>query len=135
MKTYKGQVYKTENGEYKLFGTITEYVDGIPVKRYTIAKDEADIPATQEQIDEYNSAEQKKEIDTLFADYVEYHNYLNNTDWIITKINEANIKGESIEGLKVQYSEELNYRDVCRENINLLEGSNPDFKDRYKNIK
>ena len=46
---------------------------------------------------------------------------LQNTDWIITKISEAQIKGEDITTLKDKYSQELADRATARNTINTLE--------------
>ena len=46
---------------------------------------------------------------------------LQNTDWIITKISEAQIKGEDITILKDKYSQEIADRDTARNTINDLE--------------
>jgi len=46
---------------------------------------------------------------------------LQNTDWIITKISEAQIKGEDITTLKDKYSQELEDRASARNTINELE--------------
>lgn len=49
--------------------------------------------------------------------------YLASTDWIVTKINEAQIKGEVITELLTKYNTELVKREECRIIINTIEGS------------
>lgn len=46
---------------------------------------------------------------------------LQNSDWIITKISEAQIKGEDITILKDKYSQEIADRETARNTINNLE--------------
>jgi len=47
--------------------------------------------------------------------------YLESTDWIVTKIAEANIEGLDITDLKAKYTNELYNRKVMRESINKAE--------------
>ena len=45
--------------------------------------------------------------------------YLDETDWIISKISEAKLLGEEPEKLLEKYKTELKKRGKCREEINL----------------
>ena len=47
--------------------------------------------------------------------------YLDDTDWVVTKIGEAQINGESITSLLTKYSTVLNQRAAARTLINNLE--------------
>ena len=47
--------------------------------------------------------------------------YLESTDWIVVKINEAQVQGQDVTVLLNQYSKELAERQVSRDLINQLE--------------
>jgi hypothetical protein len=49
--------------------------------------------------------------------------YLNETDWIVTKIAESQALGADIAGLLTKYSVELAQREASRTTINELEGN------------
>lgn len=49
--------------------------------------------------------------------------YLSDTDWVITKISEAEILGEDVSALKTQYQNVINERRAKRTRINELEPS------------
>lgn len=52
----------------------------------------------------------------------ELKNYLSETDYIITKLNEAKIEDDALfEELKIKYADELQKRKVARERIKALE--------------
>ena len=66
-----------------------------------------------------------------YKDYVkdnlicEYKQYLNDTDYVITKLNEAKIEDEDLfNSLKEEYAEVLIKRKEARAKINELEGKN-----------
>ena len=55
----------------------------------------------------------------------EYKQYLNDTDYVITKLNEANLEDENLfNSLKEEYAEVLIKRKEARAKINELEGKN-----------
>ena len=55
----------------------------------------------------------------------EYKQYLNDTDYVITKLNEAKLEGEDLfNSLKEKYAEVLIKRKEARAKINELEGKN-----------
>ena len=55
----------------------------------------------------------------------EYQQYLNDTDYVITKLNEAKIEDEDLfNSLKEKYAEVLAKRKEARAKINELEGKN-----------
>lgn len=62
-------------------------------------------------------AEQEKQ--TAISEAKEY---LTKTDWIVTKITEASIKGDNVTDMLSKYSAELAERTIRRELINSLEG-------------
>jgi transcriptional/translational regulatory protein YebC/TACO1 len=47
----------------------------------------------------------------------EAQQYLNETDWIVTKISEIQLAGGDVEALKVKYATELSERKLMRELI------------------
>ena len=52
----------------------------------------------------------------------ELKNYLSETDYIITKLNEAKIEDDALfEGLKIKYADVITKRKEARERINALE--------------
>ncbi len=56
------------------------------------------------------------------AEVSELKNYLSETDYIITKLNEAKIEDDALfEELKIKYADELQKRKEARERINELE--------------
>ena len=66
-----------------------------------------------------------------YKDYIkdnlicEYKQYLNDTDYVITKLNEAKIEDEDLfNSLKEEYAEVLIKRKEARAKINELEGKN-----------
>lgn len=46
---------------------------------------------------------------------------LNDTDWIVVKINEASVQGEDVSALLTQYADQLTARAEARTTINTLE--------------
>ena len=65
--------------------------------------------------EEYKSLQKEIEI-------TELKNYLAETDYIITKLNEAKIEDDALfEELKIKYADELQKRKEARERINELE--------------
>jgi hypothetical protein len=76
----------------------------------------------QEWIAEGNTVEPQftdEEIAKQKAEQVkaEAKQYLNSTDWIVTKISEIQLAGGDVEALKVKYATELAERKVMRELI------------------
>ena len=64
-------------------------------------------PIPQKQLDAQKVAEAKT--------------YLSSTDWIVTKINEAQVLGKDINPLLTKYTTELQERQSARDLINQLE--------------
>jgi hypothetical protein len=62
-------------------------------------------------------ADQKKA-----KDIAEAKQYLAESDWIVTKIAEADIEGLDTAALKAKYIDELSHRKLMRDVINGLEG-------------
>lgn len=89
------------------YGKFWKVVDGS-----LIIGDDVEIQATQEYKDFVKS--------NLIN---EYQQYLNDTDYVITKLNEAKIEDEDLfNSLKEKYAEILTKRKVARAKINELEG-------------
>ena len=66
------------------------------------------------------SEEYQKNIKEI--EITELKNYLSETDYIITKLNEAKIEDDALfEELKIKYADELQKRKEARERINELE--------------
>ena len=111
-----------EQGHYE---TIKEYENGGKDIRWVIdvekveAVEEMDIeeniyiyiPYTQDEILKINN---KKKIEDL-------KDYLQNTDYVVIKMYEAGIKGNSIEEMLKEYKEVLFKREEARKQINELE--------------
>lgn len=111
-----------EQGHYE---TIKEYENGGKDIRWVVdvekieAVEEMDIeekiyiyvPYTQDEILKINN---KKKIEDL-------KEYLQNTDYVVIKMYEAGIKGNSIEEMLKEYQEVLSKREECRALINELE--------------
>lgn len=55
-------------------------------------------------------------------DIAEAKQYLSESDWIVTKIAEADIEGLDTTALKAKYIDELSHRKLMRDVINGLEG-------------
>jgi hypothetical protein len=54
-------------------------------------------------------------------DIAEAKTYLSETDWIVTKIAEADIEGRDTTDLKAKYVDKLSHRKLMREVINNAE--------------
>lgn len=88
------------------YGKFWKVVDGS-----LVIDDDIETQATQE----YKDLVRSNEIN-------EYQQYLNNTDYIITKLNEAKIEDENLfNSLKEKYAEILTKRKEARAKINELE--------------
>ena len=88
------------------YGKFWKVVDGS-----LIIGDDVETQATQE----YKDLVRSNEIN-------EYRQYLNNTDYVITKLNEAKIEDEELfNSLKEKYAEVLTKRKEARAKINELE--------------
>lgn len=67
--------------------------------------------------------ERKEKIEFINSEIVKYKEYLDETDYVVIKINEAQAYGdeEQIVSLKTEYSEIVSLRIQCRAKINELE--------------
>ena len=89
------------------YGKFWKVVDGS-----LVIADDIETQATQE----YKDLVRSNEIN-------EYQQYLNDTDYVITKLNEAKIEDENLfNSLKEKYAEVLTKRKEARAKINELEG-------------
>ena len=89
------------------YGKFWKVVDGS-----LVIGDDIETQATQE----YKDLVRSNEIN-------EYQQYLNDTDYVITKLNEAKIEDEELfNSLKEKYAEVLTKRKEARAKINELEG-------------
>ena len=91
------------------YGKFWKVVDGL-----LVIGDDVETQATQE----YKDLVRYNEIN-------EYQQYLNDTDYVITKLNEAKLEDENLfNSLKEKYAEVLIKRKEARAKINELEGKN-----------
>ena len=99
-----------ENQTYSVeYGKFWKVVDGS-----LVIGDDIETQATQEYKDYVK--------DNLIC---EYKQYLNDTDYVITKLNEAKIEDENLfNSLKEEYAEVLIKRKEARDKINQQEGKN-----------
>lgn len=89
------------------YGKFWKVVDGS-----LVIGDDIETQATQEYKDLFRSSEINK-----------YRQYLNDTDYVISKLNEAKIEDEVLfNSLKEEYAEVLTKRKEARAKINELEG-------------
>lgn len=85
-----------------------------------IWKVENGVPVIVEDTDENEKRELKRiNLNNLLCDYEQY---LSDTDYIITKLNEARLEDDAeFEVMKAQYSEQLSKRKEARSKINELQ--------------
>lgn len=85
-----------------------------------IWKVENGVPVIVEDTDENEKRELKRiNLNNLLCDYEQY---LSDTDYIITKLNEARLEDDAeFETMKAQYSEQLSKRKEARSKINELQ--------------
>lgn len=85
-----------------------------------IWKVENGVPVIVEDTDENEKRELKRlKLNNLLCDYEQY---LADTDYIITKLNEAKLEDDAeFETMKAQYSEQLSKRKEARSKINELQ--------------
>lgn len=85
-----------------------------------IWKVENGVPVIVEDTDENEKRELKRlKLSNLLCDYKQY---LADTDYIITKLNEAKLEDDAeFEAMKAQYSEQLSKRKEARSKINELQ--------------
>lgn len=85
-----------------------------------IWKVENGVPVIVEDTDENEKKELKRlKLSNLLCDYKQY---LADTDYIITKLNEAKLEDDAeFEAMKAQYSEQLSKRKEARSKINELQ--------------
>lgn len=85
-----------------------------------IWKVENGVPVIVEDTDENEKRELKRiNLNNLLCDYKQY---LADTDYIITKLNEAKLEDDAeFEAMKAQYSEQLSKRKEARSKINELQ--------------
>lgn len=85
-----------------------------------IWKVENGVPVIVEDTDENEKRELKRlKLNNLLCDYEQY---LADTDYIITKLNEARLEDDAeFEAMKAQYSEQLSKRKEARSKINELQ--------------
>lgn len=85
-----------------------------------IWKVENGVPVIVEDTDENEKRELKRlKLNNLLCDYEQY---LADTDYIITKLNEAKLEDDAeFEAMKAQYSEQLSKRKEARSKINELQ--------------
>lgn len=85
-----------------------------------IWKVENGVPVIVEDTDENEKRELKRiNLNNLLCDYEQY---LSDTDYIITKLNEAKLEDDAeFEAMKAQYSEQLSKRKDARSKINELQ--------------
>lgn len=85
-----------------------------------IWKVENGVPVIVEDTDENEKMELKRlKLNNLLCDYEQY---LADTDYIITKLNEARLEDDAeFETMKAQYSEQLSKRKEARSKINELQ--------------
>jgi hypothetical protein len=109
--------YKIENNKL-ITGSGKTLLDGFT--EFTTTIDENGVEVFPVEMQPYLEAERLEEAKQ--SQLSEAKEYLNSTDWIVVKINEAQVLGNDIQPLLEKHTVELAKRLEARDTINSLEG-------------
>ena len=110
------QFYKINENGYPVVGSGKSIPEGFAEFTYDV---ELDVYSPKELDDAIKLQTAKEDLEKQVS---EAKQYLLDTDWIIVKINEAQLLGQDIQPLLAKYSVELGEREAKRTIINSLEG-------------
>ena len=117
LKDEEGNPFLDENGE-PITQTITKTVrDGLEEGYTQITEEEFNSLRNKR----YEPTEEQKAAQEKARKIAEYKKYLDNTDYIVLKIAEAQSEGNDIAALRMEYAEQLAKRKEARSEINKLE--------------